>query len=65
MEGLVQDAAATGAAGGGDADGGSTGSTGFTGFTGFHGWAGTKTVVSVYYSVWCVFVKRTVVGENS
>ena len=61
-EGLVQDAAATGAAGGGDADGGSTGSTGFTGF---HGWAGTKTVISVYYSVWCVFVKRTVVGDNS
>lgn len=61
-EGLVQDAAATGAASGRDADGGSTGSTGSTGF---HGWAGTKTVVSVYYSVWCVFVKRTVVGENS
>ena len=59
MEGLVQDAAATGAASGRDADGGSTGSTGF------HGWAGTKTVISVYYSVWCVFVKRTVVGDNS
>lgn len=62
MEGLVQDAAATGAASGRDADGGSTGSTGSTGF---HGWTGTKTVISVYYSVWCVFVKRTVVGENS